>query len=377
MGDRAKHKKTIDWTAINLTSSIALPLSVVLHIGYQFLSFAIPTPVGANAEVHTLFIAEKALDYGVPFAGAFLLICILNLAASLKAAPIVAWLLFLCSMVLHVAVASEILAFELLMHYGTSHIASVPWLAPYPMPLPVKQAAAIGLVASWFWVVGYFVAAWWRGRVAPRWPTSPETVIAVISGVALPAAALAPFPRLVHEYQALYAAQEARFHELCKSVKLEFFGVARMPTSILFDPNETLTCSEVRDGQCEGLTIGSNLAQYLAINRPIEFVEFWEGGEGGKPRELKRCYGRDKCRTTATVSAVTAKYRVVTREVQSKVDEVLRLRLRTVTVDERETRKLLGRLQFVYSTETQRICAPGATAGEFFDSSDIIDRLFK
>ena len=210
-----------------------------------------------------------------------------------------------------------------------------------------------------------------------RRPSRPEIVIALVSGVALPAAALAPFPRLIYEYRALYAAQDMRFRDLCKSAKMEIFGVASGPASVFFDPNEHLSCWDVRDDQCQALKKYHSLAQYLVINREIEFVEFWEDAVRGKPRKLKRCYGRDKCGTLATVNAVTAKYRVTTRESQSTADRILRLRVRTVTVDERETEKVLGRLQFVYSNETHRICAPGAKEGDDFDSGYIVDITLK
>lgn len=365
MGDRAQPTGMIDWTAMNLAASIALAM-IFLHVSEEILRFALPTPVFAGVGLLTLFIAEKTLDYGLPFAGAFLLIRCLDLSAPLRAAPVVAWILFLCSLVLHIDRLYEILAIQVLIPYGAGRFLVQPYFGADP--IPIRLATAVGVLGAWLWVAGGFVVALVRRRVALRMPTHPEVAVALLAGVALPAAALAPFLPVAIEYNELYPAQEVRFHELCKSTKVELFRPASAPKSIFFDPNEDVSCWDARDGQCWP-DHSDQLAQYLVINWRLELVEFWENTGQKKPRELKRCFAGGNCQTVATI---TARYRVTTREIQSKADEALRLRIRTVTVDERETGTVLGRLQFVYSDETHRICAPGAKPNTHFGADGFI-----
>jgi hypothetical protein len=130
----------------------------------------------------TLFGTDHVLSYGLPFAAAFLFIRVLNLAAPLKAAPIVAWALFLCSLALHMDRGSEV-AFAL-------QIAN---LTPYmQLPLPVRQVAALGMAGAWLWVASGFVGALLRGRGALQLPSRADIAVALVAGIALPAAAAAP-----------------------------------------------------------------------------------------------------------------------------------------------------------------------------------------
>jgi len=363
---QAHPKGMIDWAALNLTASVALG-SLFFQAGYEIISFAIPRAVQSGVSGFTLYLADYALSYGLPFAGAFLLIRALDLAAPLKAAPVVAWILFLCSVVLHVDRGA--FALEVLLLHEPSRLTGLLFFLH--LPLPVRQATALGIAAAWLWVVGGFVVALLRGRTALHLPTRPDIAVAFVAGVALPAAALAPFVPMTIKYRELYAAQETRFRELCKSVKTEILGAASGSKSVFFDPNESMSCWDMRDGQCQALSQGDKIAQYMVINWQFEFVEFWEAPGHAKPPELKRCYRGDDCRT---IAKVTAKHRVLAREIQSKADEAMGLHHRVVTVDERETGKILGRLQYVYSMETHRLCAPGAEEGRDFDTYGFIVR---
>lgn len=338
---------------MNLAASIALAM-MFLHVSEEILPFVLPTPVFAGVSLLTLFIAEKTLDYGLPFAGAFLLIRCLDLSAPLRAARVVAWILFLCSMVLHIDRFDEMLTLQVLIPYGAWQFSVQPFFGADP--IPIRLAAAAGVLGAWLWVAGGFVVALLRRRVALRMPTHSEVAVVLLASVALPAAALAPFLPVAIKYNELYPAQEARFRELCKGTKVEILRAASAPKSIFIDPNEDVSCWDARDGQCWP-DHSDQLAQYLVVNKRLEFVEFWENADQEKPHELKRCYAGGICQTVATI---TARYRVITQEIQSNADEALRLRVRVVTVDERETGTVLGRLQFVYSDETHRMCAPGA-----------------
>jgi len=376
VGDAAEEhpKRRIDWTAINLAASIALPATAFFHVGHQILSRALPGPVPTGVSVATLYIAEYALNYGIPFAVALLVIRVLDLAAPLRAAPIVAWILFLCSIVIHAAFMSESVALQVLVPYEAwdlTYFASF-----FQVPLPVRQALMLGLAGSWLWVASGFVGALVRGRATLQWPTGPDVAVALVAGVAVPALAFAPFVPVIINYRELYAAQETRFRELCKSVKAENFAEANGPKSVFFDPNESLSCWDVRDGQCAWLSLGDRVAQYSIINWQLEFVEFWENAGHAKAPVLKRCYVGNNC---PTIGAVTAKYRAVTREIRSKADEAMDLHQRVVTVDERETGKIVGKLQFVYSTQTHRFCAPPTEIrrtrhAHEFDSSEFVVR---
>jgi len=371
VGDSAQaHPKgMIDWAAINLTASVALASTLFFHAGYEIVSFAFPLAVQRGVSVHTLFAADYALSYGLPFAGAFLVIRALDLAAPLRAAPVVAWLLLLCSIVLHVDRAVEGFALRVLIPYEAREPLGLALFVQ--IPLPVRQSAGLGVAAAWLWVAGGFVVALLRGRTALQLPTRPDIAVAFVAGVALPATALAPFLPVTIKYRELYAAQETRFRELCRSASTEILGAASGSKSVFFDPNESVSCWDVRDGQCQALTQGDKIAQYIVINWQLEFVEFWEAPGHAKPPELKRCYRGDDCRAITTV---TAKHRALTREIQTKADEAMDLHHRVVTVDERETGKVLGRLQFVYSMETHRLCAPGAEEGQNFDTYSFVVR---
>jgi hypothetical protein len=261
----------------------------------------------------------------------------------------------------------ESFALQVVIHDEAWRQAYPPFILP--VPLPVRQATALGVLAAWLWVVVGFVITSLRGRAVLQLPARPDIAVAFVAGVGLPAAALTPFLLETIKYRELYAAQETRFRELCKNVKREISRPASASKSVFFDPNESLSCWEMRDGQCQALTRGDEVAQYIVINWQLDFVEFWENPGHAKPPELKRCYRGDNCQAIATV---TAKYRAATRDIQSKADEAMGLHHGVVTVDERETGKVLGRLQFVYSTETHRLCAPGAEEGRRFDTYEFI-----
>jgi hypothetical protein len=370
-GAEAHPKRMIDWTALNLAASIAL-LCALLHIEEWILP-AIPPAVWTNTDHLTWFIAERTLSYGLPFAAVFLVIRSLDLAAALRAAPIVAWILFLCSILLHVDRFNE--AFVLHLIYNET------WLRAYypyipPVPLEVRLAALLGVLGAWLWVICGFVGTLLSSRAALQWPSRSDIAVAFIAGVALPAAALAPLLPVAINYRDLYAAQETRFRELCKGIKTEILAAPSAPKSVFVDPNESLSCWSPSGGQCRWLSKADRLAQLLVIQWQLDFAELWDHAERAKPPVLKRCDHRDNCQT---IEAVTAKYRVLTREVQSKADEALGLHVPVITVDERETGDVIGRLQFVYSFETHRFCAPATEIhrrgdGDEFESSEFIVR---
>jgi hypothetical protein len=364
VADRAEPKGAIDWTAINLTASVAL-VSSLFHVEEWILSSDVSVPIQDGVNRLTWFLAERTLGYGLPFAAAFLVIRMLDLAAPLRAVPVVAWTLFLCSILLHVDRIGDALVFQVLI----PDEVYFPFIVT--LPLPARQAATLGGMACWLWVGVGFVVALLRGRAALHRPTSSEIAVALFAGVGLPAAASTPLVLETIKYRELYAAQETRFRELCKNVKTEIFGAASGAKTVFFDPNESLSCWDVHDGQCRVLDRYDGIAQYLVINWQLESVEFWEKPGRGKPPELKRCYQGYDCRSIKTV---TAKYRAVARDIQSKADEPTGLRRRVITVDDRETGKVLGELQFIYSTETHRLCAPGAEEDGRFSTDEFVVR---
>jgi hypothetical protein len=363
MGNQAHPKGTIDWTALNLAASIAL-LCSFFNIEEWILPFAIPAAVWSNTDRLTWFIAERTLAYGLPFAAVFLVIRSLDLAAALRAAPIVAWILFLCSILLHVDRFNEAFVLQVVVYEEWRH-AYYPFIPP--VPLEVRLAALLGVLGAWLWVVCGFVGTLLSSRAALQWPSRPDIGVAFIAGVALPAAALAPLLPVAINYRDLYAAQETRFRELCRDVKAEVFGTASAPKTAFFDPNEDLSCWRTRNGQCQALFRDDRLAQLIVFNWQLDFAEFWENPGHPKPLVLTRCDQRGNCQA---IASITARYRVIARDIQSKADEALGLHVRVVTVDERETGKVLGRLQFVYSMETHRFCAPASEIRRRDDRDD-------
>lgn len=368
MGDTREHRPAVDWASVNLAASAAFFLAMFLHVGEALLARMFDLPVDGIG-MPALSLAAVVLDLGLPFAGAFLLIRALDLAAPLKWLPAAGWVLLAINIVFY----ANLIEFRLALN---GFMFPAWWPEPtailmHDQFLVVRQALAVAVAVIWFWVAGGFIWRLFSGRAALHLPTAAEFLVAALAGVGLPAIVAASFLQAEAAYRERYAAQEPRFRELCRDIRVEVSERSALPPKgIFFDPNEGVACEGLRDGRCATLGRGNAFAEYVVQHKRLDFVEYWQDMGRGTPRALVRCDATGKC---PVIAAVTATHEVLTRESQSKADEALDLRAATLSIAERKTGKVLGRLSFVYSLETGRLCAPGAEQRERFTPVQFVE----
>lgn len=360
-------RTSIDWAAVNLAVSIAILVGATLHPGLLLLGSIVPWPVLAKVDATARAAAFALFEFGVPFALALLVVRSFDLAAPLRRGWFVRWLLFVGNTAMIVLSASR-LAIGAFASMESKQVAGVLFWAYQSL---IVVPALLGIAAGILFVAYGLVRAWWR-----EWPTlhavTPgEIALMFLFGAALPATALVPLiPGSGRQHQE-YAAQTVRLAELCKDVKTEVFEIATTPKSVFIDPDGESAFWDVRNGTFGATSGGRSLAESLAIVGPLDYVEYWYERHK-KPRELRRCDRKRKCET---IHAITAKYRVITKQTQTRADEALGLQAYDITIDERETGKILGRNRFVVSWKTHHICAEDIVEGETYHSRDFIAKV--